>query len=41
MYQTKFDTKWRENDHNEMKLHGEYDYECIRDSLSSYPVLTR
>ncbi len=21
-----------------MKLNGEYDYECIRNSLSSYPV---
>ncbi len=35
------DQIWRANDQNEMKLHSEYDYECIRDSLSSYPVLSR
>ncbi len=28
-----------ENDQNEMKLHSEYDYECIRNSLSSYPSI--
>ncbi len=32
------DQIWRENNRNEMKLHGEYDYECIRNSLSSYPI---
>ncbi len=35
-YQTKF-----KNDRTEMKLHGEYDYKCIRNSLSSYAVLSR
>ncbi len=35
------DQIWRENYQNEMKLNGEYDYECIRNSLSSYPVLSR
>ncbi len=35
------DPIWSENDQNEMKLHGEYDYECIRNSLSFYPVLFR
>ncbi len=34
------DQIWHKNDQNEMKLHGKYDYECIRNSLSSYPVLS-
>ncbi len=29
-----------ENDENETKLHGEYDYECIRNSLSTYPLFS-
>ncbi len=35
-YQTKFDTKM-----SKMNLHSEYHYECISNSLSSYPVLSR
>ncbi len=35
------DQIWHENDQNEMKLHVEYDYECISNSLSSYPALSR
>ncbi len=35
------DQIWRVKDQNEMKLQGEYDYECIRNSLSSYPILSR
>ncbi len=30
---------WCKNDQNEMKLHSEYDYDCIRNSLSSYPLI--
>ncbi len=34
------DQIWSKNDQNEMKLHSEYDYECISNSLSSYHVLS-
>ncbi len=32
------DQLWYENDQNEMKLHWEYDYESIRNSMSTFPV---
>ncbi len=32
------DQIWRKIDQNEMKLHGIYDYECIKNSLSTYPL---
>ncbi len=35
------DQIWRENDQIKIKLHSEYDYECIRNSLSTYPLLSR
>ncbi len=34
------DQIWRENDQIEMKSHSKYDYECIRNSLSTYPLLS-
>ncbi len=33
------DQIWHENDQIEMKLHSEYDYECMKNSLTMYPLL--
>ncbi len=35
------DQIWGEDDQIKMKLHSEYDYECIRNSLSTYPLLSQ
>ncbi len=35
------DQIWHENDQIEMKLPREYDYECIRNSLSMYALLSQ
>ncbi len=37
-YRTKFDAKMTTN---KTKLNGEYDYECIRNTLSTYPLLSQ